>query len=323
MTTPTASFSIPVDVTNPGHVFACCGLLELGHRVWPGTEGWFERAEARFTLRAPARGPVEPSLAALVDAVAACGFQGELSPEERAELEKLERTKRALAKEGKTLSDAEEQRRVALGKLQREGAITLGAPFDLRVDWWQEDGDGVPKTFAGKQEVLRMALGMVPHLSHAARADSPMEYRSILQAVTEAGDPPTGSARGRSRGGNGSNGKVEPFYFDARRFAHALDVGFSLDVQEKTLRASAAPFTELLALIGLQRCRPRVAEDDRWAFDYFLWYQPLGVVAAAAVVSGSAKVDGGQRYRFRLEFRDDQRRYKAFGFATSHEVTHG
>jgi CRISPR-associated protein Csx14 len=34
---------IPVDLTNPGQFFACCGLLELADRLWPGAEGWFER----------------------------------------------------------------------------------------------------------------------------------------------------------------------------------------------------------------------------------------------------------------------------------------
>lgn len=34
---------ISVDLTNPGQFFACCGLLELADRLWPGAEGWFER----------------------------------------------------------------------------------------------------------------------------------------------------------------------------------------------------------------------------------------------------------------------------------------
>jgi len=33
---------VDVDVTNPGEYFACCGLLELAHRLWPSAEGWFE-----------------------------------------------------------------------------------------------------------------------------------------------------------------------------------------------------------------------------------------------------------------------------------------
>ena len=36
------SFRVNVDVTNPGQFFACCGLLELADRLWPGAEGWFE-----------------------------------------------------------------------------------------------------------------------------------------------------------------------------------------------------------------------------------------------------------------------------------------
>ena len=39
---------INVDVTNPGQFFACCGLLELADRLWPGAEGWF--AEPAFCI---------------------------------------------------------------------------------------------------------------------------------------------------------------------------------------------------------------------------------------------------------------------------------
>ncbi len=33
---------VAVDPANPGQFFACCGLLELADRLWPGAEGWFE-----------------------------------------------------------------------------------------------------------------------------------------------------------------------------------------------------------------------------------------------------------------------------------------
>lgn len=36
---------INVDPTNPGQFFACCGLLELADRLWPGAEGWFDGGE--------------------------------------------------------------------------------------------------------------------------------------------------------------------------------------------------------------------------------------------------------------------------------------
>lgn len=41
MNTPNSSFLVHVDPTNPGQFFACCGLLELADRLWPGAEGWF------------------------------------------------------------------------------------------------------------------------------------------------------------------------------------------------------------------------------------------------------------------------------------------
>ncbi len=43
------TFRISVDVTNPGQFFACCGLLELADRFWPGAEGWFDATA--FNLR--------------------------------------------------------------------------------------------------------------------------------------------------------------------------------------------------------------------------------------------------------------------------------
>ena len=42
MSHPEANIRVKVDVTNPGQFFACCGLLELADRLWPGAEGWFE-----------------------------------------------------------------------------------------------------------------------------------------------------------------------------------------------------------------------------------------------------------------------------------------
>lgn len=46
---PTPNITINVDLTNPGQFFACCGLLELADRLWPGAEGWF--SDALFQIR--------------------------------------------------------------------------------------------------------------------------------------------------------------------------------------------------------------------------------------------------------------------------------
>jgi CRISPR-associated protein Csx14 len=41
MNLPSPSIRVKVDPTNPGQFFACCGLLELADRLWPGADGWF------------------------------------------------------------------------------------------------------------------------------------------------------------------------------------------------------------------------------------------------------------------------------------------
>jgi CRISPR-associated protein Csx14 len=53
MKRPEPTIRVDVDVLNPGQFFACCGLLELADRLWPGAEGWFEERE--FRIRAGGR----------------------------------------------------------------------------------------------------------------------------------------------------------------------------------------------------------------------------------------------------------------------------
>ncbi len=64
----THTISIRVDVTNPGQFFACCGLLELADRLWPGAEGSFNKE--RFCIR----GNVQ-SLACLLRQIAAATLE--------------------------------------------------------------------------------------------------------------------------------------------------------------------------------------------------------------------------------------------------------
>jgi hypothetical protein len=65
MKTATPSFSIKVDPTNPGQFFACCGMLELADRLWPGAEGWFDLDGRKFHVACR-----EHTLAEFVQAIA-------------------------------------------------------------------------------------------------------------------------------------------------------------------------------------------------------------------------------------------------------------
>jgi CRISPR-associated protein Csb3 len=282
-------FELPLDPTNPGHYYACCGLLELAHRLWPGSEGCFDAKGTAFRLLTP--GDPVNVLSELLSAVTEAGIQSELTADEHLEFESLKARRKAL---DSAWTAQDEERQTHLDKLRREGAVILPQPFDLTISWWQEEGGDIPKTFAGQQEVLRIVRSMASELLKAGAEAHPLDYRCLLFWEGK---------------------RVEPFYFDAQRFAHPLDVGFSLDVQEKRLRALAAPLTEFLALVGLQRFRPRQTEADKWAFEYFLWPTFLGPTVAAAVASGAVSARGVAGYRFPLRFRDEQKRYKAFGQA--------
>lgn len=260
MKKPEPSFSVHVDVTNPGQFFACCGLLELAHRLGSGAEGWFE--ENVFQVAGAKCGD---GLAGLV----ACLRRMQLRSDDTGADDKACPLR---------LSSAQ--------------------PLSLRLDWWLDD-DGVGgslKTWAGQQRVTAISRAML----HAAVSEDTVGMGWFDHGAV-ANDPDVPSKA------------VEPFYFDARRHAHALDAGFSIDAIGA--HAIAYPSVELMALIGLQRFRPRAAEQDKWTFEYFTWNQPLGV-AAAVVACGAVAIVGRRGFRFHLQFRDDQKRYKAFGIAS-------
>jgi len=120
MSHPDASLSLYVDVTNPGQFFACCGLLEVAHRLWcqGGAEGWF--ADGQFSL---ARNDGQPgAMAELVDAAIACDAQPV------------------------PIDDA------------KVDPIQLGDPIGIRLDWWRRrDGStNLFKTWAANATSLQM-----------------------------------------------------------------------------------------------------------------------------------------------------------------------
>lgn len=117
------SIRINVDPANPGHFFACCGLLELAERIWGGAEGWF--VDSRFCLRAVTAAATGQMLTDLISAIA------------QTSLVQL---------------DAEDDFSSPIG---------LSAPFALRLDWWRSKaGGGRLKVWAGSMRSVRIARAM-------------------------------------------------------------------------------------------------------------------------------------------------------------------
>lgn len=318
---------IPVDVTNPGQFFACCGLLELAARLWPGTTGRF--IDNHFEI---AGVPDRTTSLTIIKRLHNVGLAGALTPELKSDLDQLETEKRKAKKEGRSLTAERETRRKQLGGLLRSGRVIIGQPFDLDMDWWQADSDEVPKPWAGSMQVQRVAAAALAECIRAFSQPRPFDYACVLRPtdVEEADDA---ESEGEEEG------KAEPFYFDCTRGsnAHPVDQGFSANklsvwrdgprgksgkIKRKQVKMESAAFpaVELLALIGLQRFRPRPTDRPR-VFEYCAWTVALPPCAAVAAACGLLPGVGGDLYRFENAFRTDQRRLK--GFLPAIRITEG
>ncbi len=274
MSTPT--ITVPVDATNPGQFFACCGLLELADRLWPesddrrAAEGWF--ADGQFYI--------------------SCG--GTLR-----ELLQLARD----AKLDDEPEDSDDEGSDEEGSDDDDTFIplVLVKPVLLRLDWWQEKG---LKTWAGSMKANLIFKAMF-------RAIDP-ECVDPLGQTQVVYNPPSFTKTGRPQ----KPKKREPFYLDARRGANALalDIGFMPDAH-KELKTRAHPAVEFFALVGLQRCRPIPTPTPR-VFDYFTWSVPCSPAVLPLAVCGLLGDPQAQGYRFENAFRTGQKKHKAFNPAT-------
>lgn len=128
--TTNPAITVKVDVTNPGQFFACCGLLELAGKLWPGAEGWF--MDGSFHLHV--KGTAEVTLKSLFDTL-----------------------------KGSSLESADTQMDAKIAPINMKA-------FSFRLDWWLDDQAGINrlKTWAGKQGALRIAEEMKKALPEAS-----------------------------------------------------------------------------------------------------------------------------------------------------------
>lgn len=261
---------INVDVTNPGQFFACCGLLELADRLWPGAEGWFTDNGVCFHIAC------DGTLNELMNTFTGVEIASSLNPEERNRLATL----LSVPKASLTLQDVEDKKRLqAMWQIER---LHVPAPFDLWIDWWRnEQGDRTElKTWAAKQMVSEMVAEMM-----AAVRGTPTANRSVDETPFQA-----------------MQDSSLPFNFDSDlcRTGNARDAGFSADTLG--VKSTYRPLLELLAFIGLQRCRSdRTRVKER--FTYCVWTVPLPIAVAGAAASGNLQLPNSVEYCFGLFHR--------------------
>jgi CRISPR-associated protein Csb3 len=281
---------IPIDLTNPGHFFACCGLLELAGRLWPEVDGWFKSA-GQFVLSTGGRAT---SMAPLCKAVIESQFAPLLPDDELNYLTELNRRKADCKKRKKAFPKNEETIRKCLNSKRIGSGFGLGPPLNLRVDWWRVencDADHL-KTWAGQQAVSEIAAAMKAGLPVVAD-DALFDTDIVLH---------------RQNGGD----TVAPLSFDAGRVGTAQDIGYSPDDIGQALTCSV--WTEFLTLVALQRFALRPDSTD--VFTFHVWRKPLPAIVAAVASQGMVPQLIACQGRFRLAGRDVGNRYKAFQQAT-------
>ncbi|MBN2327389.1 MAG: type I-U CRISPR-associated protein Cas8c [Candidatus Omnitrophica bacterium] len=275
MSNPQPNIRINVDVTNPGQFFACCGLLELADRLWPGAEGWFEKHH--FCIKSEFS--TEQNLKHILHEIQNLTFDiGKDTNSKKKEQDK----------------DDESLINPILLKWKNGSEA-------MQLDWWN---DRSIKTWAGSmnhEQILRAMLDGIDS-SH----NDPFNHLLVVY------DTPKHTERKKTRTTNSK--KREPFYFDSRRGnkSHPQDSGFSPDRHK--MESQCCPVVEALCFIGLQRTRPFPTGINNMS-RYTVWSIPLTTNVLSPVVCGILNLPHSKSYIFKNYFRSDQRKHKAYSQA--------
>ncbi len=272
-----AEAEVPVDLLNPGQVFACAGLMEAAEILCGPCEGGFvysrKETAARFRWR----------------------VNGDVDPARRA-IEFLARAKaRAIAPHGADFS---------LKKWKMEavsGGATYPAPapdapatlatvlsdadYEIPIQYWLDgphSGRDNVKFWAGSggypgAALARDALAIIAAIggnSIAAAAADPFAFAAPMSSS---------------------------FRFDWRRDYVPLDAGFSLN-KHASMTTIGYPFVELFAAMGLQNARPqRPDRRDKLLYRYAATNAILPTALARAALGGAEFGFRPRLFRMRLD----------------------
>jgi len=259
-----AKASIPVDLFNPGQVFACMGFLEAADVLLGHAEGgfeWSDRGDARFEIQADGAGN---PFCVVLDFLSNVRSQ-RLAPNGCAALS----TGSVLKSE--TFPAREDDRMAPPLRLKRNGR-------HLDVTHWCDGSSRNPfKLFAGQQRSDVIAKQML---------------KAIGELWGRCKDKLVADPFGLTMPLGGSS-----FKFDPRKSWTGIDAGYSPDEQSHDVEAS--PVVEMLAAIGLEHARPD--EFETREVRYGIWRDLLPPVLARPALA-AVRVGVPMRvFRFTLE----------------------
>jgi CRISPR-associated protein Csx14 len=256
------SASIPVDLFNPGQVFACLGFLEAD------AEGGFDWRKDGNAMFAPsAKGEQNPFEAVLQ-------FLAEAEPKRWGPIDYAEPP----AKKGKRENQgdiSEDDESADEDELEAESRVLDLAPtFPAKA----ADRMALP---------IRIGGGNRPIVELGHWADGSSRESFKLHAGNRSADR---IARAMLKG-------VRSFNFDPRGAWTAIDAGYSPNEHKHAIKAS--PVVEFLAAWGLENARP--VESGVRQFRYAAWGANLPPILARTALSGGLTTVPLRLFRFELD----------------------
>jgi CRISPR-associated protein Csb3 len=282
--------SIPVDLFNPGQVFACMGFLEAADLLLGNAAGGFEWAGRGKPLFEIQTDGADNPFGVVLDFLTKAQLQ-RLAPEGYAEpsasvgTKKPKKGAKKRRKEEREDGESSDGQALKSETFPAREADHLALPLRLELEgrsldithWCDGSSRNSFKLFAGKQRSNVIAQQMI----QAIRMLRNRENNKLLADPFGRYVPLGGSS----------------FKFDPRKSWTGIDAGYSPDEQSHAVQAS--PVVEVLAAVGLEHARPDEFEIRN--VRYGIWGIPLAPLLARAALSGASIVVPMRVFRFTLD----------------------
>ena len=298
--------SIPVELTNPGQVFACLGFLEASDLLCSDAKGgfdWNEGDETSFFIEVSGKkNPFESVLEFLAEANAKAvlpkKWRPNKDPQEVRQNETQKQRQKRLRELEKLEGWLEEQH---ISDQFPEGWPNTHTAMPVRISgtsgkscilrhWADGSSRDRFKLYAGNRSALDITIAMLGHHDNASKGrSSKLQTKGLAQLWKERKadliarpfhvTPPMGGS----------------FNFDPRGAWTAIDAGYSPDTHSHKVVAS--PVVEILAAWGLENFRPNC--DGRQA-SYAAWASILPPILARVALSGDLASVPQRRFIFDL-----------------------
>lgn len=308
-----AEADIPVDLFNPGQVFACLGFLEATDILLGDAEGgfdWRDEENTRFLLRASGeRNPFEAILEFLAKSeIRRFGPVGYTDPPpkkgKKSEDEQDDDEENEADSEEENISSTIDQSETFPAKQGDKMTLPVrisGSGHFVELGHWSDDSSRETfKLYSGNRSADQIARAMLK----GAR-------KKPLKKQKQNGQPGDLKTKGLTQLWEEDRARLatEPFHvltpmggsfnFDPRGAWTAIDAGYSPNDQKPKHTVAASPVVEFLAAWGLEHTRPEVLDDRQ--VRYAAWGTPLSPMMARAALVGAVPCLPMKRFHFKLD----------------------